>query len=82
MLLEAPGRLGLEAGHLTQDLLEVARLGRARDQPEPALGPAWYRRALGFASWRPQILLGRLVPVLHGLCRPAAVRPPGRPGPG
>jgi ubiquinone/menaquinone biosynthesis C-methylase UbiE len=64
-------QLERDPGHLTQDLLEVARLTRARDQLEPALGPAWYRRALGFASWRPQILLGRLVPVLYGLRRPA-----------
>ena len=75
-------QLERDPGHLTQDLLEVARLTRARDRLEPALGPVWYRRALGFASWSPQIVLGRLVPVLYGLRRPAAVSPPGRPGPG
>jgi hypothetical protein len=31
------------------------------------LGPVWYRRALGFASWRLQIVLGRLMPVLYAL---------------
>ena len=75
-------QLERDPGHLTQDLLEIARLTRDRDHLEPALGPVWYRRALAFASWRPQILLGRLVPVLYALGRPAAVRRPGRPGPG
>ena len=65
-----------------QDLLEISRLTRDRDHLEPALGPYWYRRALAFASWRLQILLGALAPVLYALGRPAAVRPAGRPGPG
>jgi hypothetical protein len=75
-------QLERDPGHLTQDLLEIARLTRDRGHLEPALGPLWYRRALAFASWRLQILLGRLVPVLYALRRPAVVRPPGRPGPG
>jgi SAM-dependent methyltransferase len=75
-------QLERDPGHLTQDLLEIARLTRDRDHLEPALGPLWYRRALAFASWRLQILLGRLVPVLYALGKPAAVRPPGRSGPG
>jgi hypothetical protein len=75
-------QLERDPGHLTQDLLEIARLTRDRDHLEPALGPLWYRRALAFASWRLQILLGRLVPVLYALRRPATVRPAGRPGPG
>jgi SAM-dependent methyltransferase len=56
-----------DPGYLTQDLLEVARLTRDHDHREAALGPVWYRRALGFASWRLQIVLGRLMPVLYAL---------------
>jgi hypothetical protein len=56
-----------DPGYLTQDLLEVARLTRDRDHREATLGPVWYRRALGFASWRLQIVLGRLMPVLYAL---------------
>ena len=37
---------------------------------EAALGPVWYRRALAFASWRLQIVLGRLLPVLYALGKP------------
>jgi SAM-dependent methyltransferase len=44
-----------DPGYLTQDLREAT------------LGPVWYRRALGFASWRLQIVLGRLMPVLYAL---------------
>jgi SAM-dependent methyltransferase len=65
-------RLERDPGALTQDLLEIARLGRDRDHLEAALGPAWYRRALAFALWGVQIVLGRLVPVLYALTRPAA----------
>jgi hypothetical protein len=36
----------------------------------PRWGQVWYRRALAFALWRPQILLGRLVPVLYTLVKP------------
>jgi hypothetical protein len=36
---------------------------------EAALGPVWYRRALAFALWGPQIVLGGLVPVLYTLAR-------------
>ena len=57
--------------YLTQDLLEIARLTRNRDQAEAILGPIWYRRALAFATWRLQIVLGRLRPVLYALRRPA-----------
>ena len=56
-----------DPGYLTQDLLEVARLTRDHDHREATLGPVWYRRALGFASWRLQIVLGRLMPVLYAL---------------
>jgi SAM-dependent methyltransferase len=65
-------RLERDPGALTQDLLEVARLTRDRDRLEAALGPTWYRRALAFALWVTQIVLGRLVPVLYALTRPAA----------
>jgi hypothetical protein len=58
--------LGQDPTYLTQELLEMARLTRDRDQMEPALGPVWYRRA-GFDLWRLQIVLGRLVPVLYAL---------------
>jgi len=59
-----------DPGYLTQDLLEIARLTRDRDQAEATLGPIWYERALAFASWRLQIVLGRLMPVLYALVRP------------
>jgi SAM-dependent methyltransferase len=67
-------RLEHDPGDLTQDLLEVARLTRDRERMEAALGPVWYRRALAFALWRPQIALGGLVPVLYALVKdgPAA----------
>jgi hypothetical protein len=32
----------------------------------------WYQRALAFDLWRLQIVLGRLVPVLYALLKPAA----------
>jgi SAM-dependent methyltransferase len=71
-------QLERDPGHLTQDLLEIARLTRNRDQAEAVLGPVWYRRALAFASWRLQIVLGRLLPVLYALVkRPPAADPPG-----
>jgi SAM-dependent methyltransferase len=60
-------RLEHDPGDLTQELLEVARLTRDRERMEAALGSVWYRRALAFALWRPQIVLGRLVPVLYAL---------------
>jgi SAM-dependent methyltransferase len=60
-------QLEQDPGYLTQDLLEIARLTRDRDRAEAVLGPVWYRRALAFASWRLQIVLGRLVPVLYAL---------------
>ena len=60
-----------DPGCLIQDLLEIARLTRNRDQAEAILGPIWYERALAFASWRLQIVLGRLMPVLYALVRPA-----------
>jgi SAM-dependent methyltransferase len=59
--------LEYDPAYLTQDLLEIARLTRDRDRAEAVLGPLWYRRALGFSSWRLQIVLGRLVPVLYAL---------------
>jgi SAM-dependent methyltransferase len=65
-------RLERDPGHLIQDLLEVARLTRDRDRLEAALGPVWYQRALAFDLWRLQIVLGRLVPVLYALRKPAA----------
>ena len=60
-----------DPGYLIQDLLEIARLTRNRDQAEAVLGPIWYERALAFASWRLQIVLGRLMPVLYALVKPA-----------
>jgi SAM-dependent methyltransferase len=65
-------RLERDPGHLAEDLLELARLTRARDRFEPLVGPVWYRRALGFALWQLQIVLGRLVPVLYLLVKPTA----------
>ena len=62
-------QLERDPGYLTQDLLEIARLTRDRARAEAVLGPVWYRRALGFASWRLQIVLGRLMPVLYALRR-------------
>jgi SAM-dependent methyltransferase len=62
-------QLERDPGHLAQDLLELARLTRARDRMEAALGPVWHRRALAFALWRLQIVLGRLVPYLYALRR-------------
>ena len=59
-----------DPGYLTQDLLEIARLTRNRDQAQAILGPVWYERALAFASWRLQIVLGRLMPVLYALVKP------------
>ena len=56
-----------DPGHLTEDLLEIARLVRNRDHAEAVLGPVWYRRALAFATWRLQIVQGRLLPVLYAL---------------
>lgn len=58
-----------DPGHLTDDLLEIARLTRDRDRLEAALGPDWYRRTLAFDLWRLQIVLGRLVPVLYALVK-------------
>jgi SAM-dependent methyltransferase len=60
-----------DPGYLTQDLLEIARLTRDRDHAEAVLGSVWYERALAFASWRLQIVLGRLIPVLYALVKPA-----------
>jgi hypothetical protein len=60
-------QLEQDPGYLTEDLLEIARLTRDRDRAEAVLGPIWHRRALGFASWRLQIVLGRLLPVLYAL---------------
>jgi hypothetical protein len=59
-----------DPGYLTQDLLEIARLTRNRDHAEATLGRIWYERALAFASWWLQIVLGRLVPVLYALGKP------------
>jgi ubiquinone/menaquinone biosynthesis C-methylase UbiE len=72
-------QLEQDPGHLTQDLLEIARLTRDRDRAQATLGPSWYRRALAFASWRLQIVLGRLVPVLYALGRPATGGGPPSP---
>ncbi|HJU00221.1 MAG TPA: methyltransferase domain-containing protein [Actinomycetes bacterium] len=56
-----------DPGYLTEDLLEIARLVRNRDHAQAVLGPVWYRRALAFATWRLQIVQGRLLPVLYAL---------------
>jgi hypothetical protein len=64
-------QLERDPGHLAEDLLELARLTRPRDRFEALVGPVWYRRALGFALWQLQIALGRLVPVLYLLVKPA-----------
>ena len=69
-----------DPGYLTQDLLEIARLTRNRDQAEAILGPIWYERALAFASWRLQIVLGRLLPVLYALVKPTIASMGGTPG--
>jgi SAM-dependent methyltransferase len=69
-----------DPGYLTQDLLEIARLTRNHDQAEAILGPIWYERALAFASWRLQIVLGRLMPVLYALVKPATASMSGTPG--
>jgi SAM-dependent methyltransferase len=60
-------QLERDPGYLTDDLLEIARLTRNREEAEAVLGPVWYRRALAFASWRPLIVQGRLLPVLYAL---------------
>jgi hypothetical protein len=62
LLLEAPGWLGLDAGQLVleagcRDATHAIALAR--------------RRALAFASWQLQIVLGRLMPVLYALGKPA-----------
>jgi SAM-dependent methyltransferase len=64
-------RLERDPGYLTQDLLEVARLTRDRDRMEAVLGPVWYRRALAFALWGLEIVLGGLDPVLYALVKRA-----------
>lgn len=64
-------RLERDPGYLTPDLLEVARLTRDRARMEAALSPVWYRRALAFALWGPEIVLGRLDPVLYALAKRA-----------
>jgi SAM-dependent methyltransferase len=69
-----------DPGYLTQDLLEIARLTRNHDQAEAILGPIWYERALAFASWRLQIVLGRLMPVLYALVKPTTASMGGTPG--
>jgi ubiquinone/menaquinone biosynthesis C-methylase UbiE len=69
-------QLERDPGYLTQDLLEIARLTRNRDQMEAALGSVWYRRALAFAWWRLQIVLGRLMPVLYALGKPTTAGSP------
>ncbi len=61
-------------GHLSRDLLEIARLTRDRERLEAALGPLWYRRALAFDLWRLQIVLGRLMPVLYALVKRGIAR--------
>jgi len=72
-------QLERDPGYLTQDLLEIARLTRNRDRAEAILGPVWYRRALAFASWRLQIVLGRLLPVLYALAKPDPQSPNSTP---
>jgi SAM-dependent methyltransferase len=72
-------RLEHDPGYLTRDLLEVARLTRDRERMEASLGPVWYQRALAFDLWRLQIVLGRLVPVLYALVKPAVGGAGGRP---
>jgi SAM-dependent methyltransferase len=69
-----------DPGYLTQDLLEIARLTRNHDEAEAILGPIWYERALAFASWRLQIVLGRLMPVLYALVKPTTASMGGTPG--
>jgi SAM-dependent methyltransferase len=70
-------QLEQDPGYLTQDLLELARLTRNRDQTEAVLGRVWYQRTLAFASWRLQIVLGRLLPILYALGKPATTGHPG-----
>jgi SAM-dependent methyltransferase len=61
-------------GHLSRDLLEIARLTRDWERLQAALGPLWHRRALAFDLWRLQIVLGRLVPVLYALLKRGIAR--------
>jgi hypothetical protein len=68
-------QLERDPGYLTEDLLEIARLTRNRDRAEATVGLVWYRRALAFASWGLQIVLGRLVPVLYALGKPVTGGP-------
>ena len=68
-------QLEQDPGYLSQDLLEIARLTRNREEAEAVLGPVWHRRALALASWRPQIVRGGLVPVLYALGTPATASP-------
>jgi SAM-dependent methyltransferase len=62
-------RLEHDPASMTEDLLHVARLVRARESFEAALGPAWYERALGFDQWGLYVVLGKLDPTVYALVR-------------
>ena len=62
-------RLEHDPAWMTEDLLHVARLVRARDRFERALGSDWYERALGFALWSLYVVLGKLDPTVYALVR-------------
>jgi hypothetical protein len=62
-------RLEHDPSYLTEDLLHVARLTRARDRFQQALGPAWYERALGFDRWSLYVVLGKLEPFVYALVK-------------
>jgi SAM-dependent methyltransferase len=70
-------RLERDPSWMTEDLLHVARLTRARDRFHAALGAAWYERALAFDRWSLYIVLGKLEPVVYALVKPD--RRPGGP---
>ena len=54
---------------LTQLRRRGGKVAFVQGDLESALGPVWYGRALAFALWGPQIVLGRLVPVLYVLVK-------------
>jgi SAM-dependent methyltransferase len=63
-------RLERDPSWMTEDLLHVARLTRARDRFQAALGAAWYERALAFDRWSLYVVLGKLEPVVYALVKP------------
>jgi SAM-dependent methyltransferase len=62
-------RLEHDPASMTEDLLHVARMIRARDRFEPTLGRDWYERALNFDLWGLYVVLGKLDPTVYALVR-------------